>query len=1251
MHGNRPSASAGRLLRLGLLGGILLGLLTGLAPGRDEKQAAAAKPALVKPHETALSTSTEFFAGSPAALRCSVYGVLSLTETKPLPGAAVEVRLKAKDGKTYELYSGKTPANGIAEARFRVPPVAAGNYVLAVHTKSERGEERLEREVRVKADPKVLLVTDKPLYQPGQVIHLRALALQAFNLTPVAGADLVFEVEDPKGNKVFKRTQRTSDFGVASIDFQLADEVNLGDYRVRAVLGDHTADKTVAVQRYVLPKFKADVTADKKFYLPKETLHADLQTDYFFGKPVAGGKVKVTASTFDVQFRTFQTWEGTTDANGHAKFEIKLPDYFVGQPLQAGNALVRLEVKVTDTADHSETVNKTYPVSDQPIRVSLIPEGGRLVPEMENRVFVAAVYPDGSPAACDVKLWQGAKPTGAPLAALKTNTAGLAEFRLTPKKDGFRAGDWAQRQVEMLGGQQVTTGGPRLLYDLTAEARDTKGSLARATTAVTSEPFGENMLLRLDKAIYRTGDALQVDVHTSAGLPTAYLDVIRGGQTLLSRWLDVKDGKASTRLFLASELFGTLEVHAYQMLASGEIVRDSRVVYVQPRDDLRVTVQPDKEVYRPGEAGTIRFHVTDKDGNPTAAALGVIIVDESVYALQEMQPGLEKVYFTLQEELLKPQVQVETGPRALPPGAGPGSAQPVAEQPRTASAYRPQESLDSLVRPAELPAEKQQIAQVLLTAVKPRTPSRWEVAPALERRQKVEGQLQQIAAALVNYASDHPDFLQLDRGTGRWQFKPGLLQDAVKAQRLDAALLRDPFGHPWTLGDLMELEKGFAVDHLAEAVALYRMQQLFWAFINHTQANQARWFKNGRWTFPATVLAEAARNQRQDARLLTDPWGQPFRLVKREQKRDHNSGLSQLDFHDLVSAGPDRKFGTADDVELVSTSPKRLGPWAFAAWGRPWGVWEFEGRGRVFDQWMLQRDGAFNFRGGFQGGGVNGLGGMLPAPGGVGGGGFGGMPRAFFGMRAGGVVPVTSEAAAEPASGDRGAGGGAGAAPTRVREYFPETLLWRPALITDDRGRADLPLTFADSITTWRLTASASSRGGALGGVTAPLRVFQDFFVDLDLPVSLTQNDEVAFPVAVYNYLKEPQTVRLDLQPEPWFDLLDDAGPSRSLALKPGEVTSVRFRIRAKKLGSQPLTVKAAGSKLSDAIKRSIDVVPDGQRVEQVRSDRLAGAVRQTVTIPDTAIPDSYKLLVKLYPGVMSQVLEGTEGMLRLPGG
>ena len=320
--------------------------------------------------------------------------------------------------------------------------------------------------------------------------------------------------------------------------------------------------------------------------------------------------------------------------------------------------------------------------------------------------------------------------------------------------------------------------------------------------------------MRLDRAIYRAGDSLQIETRSSAGLPTVYFDVIKNGQTLLTKWIDFKDGAGYYKLDLAAEVFGTLEVHAYQMLSTGEIIRDSRVIYVQPRDELKIAIKADKDVYPPGENGKIRFQVTDAAGQPTAAALGVLIVDEAVYALQEMQPGLEKVYFTLQEELLKPKTEI---------------------------IYKPRESIDTIVRAQQIPADQQQIAKVLLTAARPKPPARWQVAPEVERRQQVEGQVQQIGFAVFNYATQfNPKVVRYDRGAGRWEFEPGLLQAAVKARYLDEAAFKDPFGGAWTLDDLTRLEKHFTPERLARAVTLSRMQQYFWAFINYTQANQAK---------------------------------------------------------------------------------------------------------------------------------------------------------------------------------------------------------------------------------------------------------------------------------------------------------------------------------------------------------------------------------------------------------------------------
>ena len=104
----------------------------------------------------------------------------------------------------------------------------------------------------------------------------------------------------------------------------------------------------------------------------------------------------------------------------------------------------------------------------------------------------------------------------------------------------------------------------------------------------------------------------------------------------------------------------------------------------------------------------------------------------------------------------------------------------------------------------------------------------------------------------------------------------------------------------------------------------------------------------------------------------------------------------------------------------------------------------------------------------------------------------------------------------------------------RLRQYFPETLYWAPEVVTDENGFVSLEIPMADSITTWRLTALASSQDGRLGFTTRGVRVFQDFFVDLDLPPSIARSEEVTATVTLYNYLPQAQAVRVELSPDRW---------------------------------------------------------------------------------------------------------------------
>jgi uncharacterized protein YfaS (alpha-2-macroglobulin family) len=219
----------------------------------------------------------------------------------------------------------------------------------------------------------------------------------------------------------------------------------------------------------------------------------------------------------------------------------------------------------------------------------------------------------------------------------------------------------------------------------------------------------------------------------------------------------------------------------------------------------------------------------------------------------------------------------------------------------------------------------------------------------------------------------------------------------------------------------------------------------------------------------------------------------------------------------------------------------------------------------------------------------------------------------------------------------------------RIRQFFPETLYWNPQILTDEKGRASVKFPGADSVTTWRMAMSAVTKGGRLGGGDHPVRVFQPFFVDIDLPVALTQGDEVWLPVAVYNYLEEPQTVALAFEAESGFEVLGER--EKKLDVKPGDVTGVRFHVRAREFGTHRLTVKAVGTRFSDAVRRSIEVLPDGKEIPIAVSNRAGRTSRSTVTIPAEAIDGASRLWLRLFPSTFSEIVTGLEGLVRMPYG
>ncbi len=578
-----------------------------------------------------------YLSGGQAAVRV----IVTDSKNAPVSGpSSVRIELVPEGRKVRALFTGRLNARGTTEAQFRFPAGLVGSYPLRYVAETPIGEAEFTQQVRLEDKVSILLTTEKPIYQPGQTIHVRALALDRAHHEAAGGRKLTFEVEDSRGNKVFKKATQTDKFGIASAELELADEVNLGTYHLRAVMGSeeaagNTAEMALNVERYVLPKFKVSVDFDakdnraKRGYRPGDHVTGTVRANYFFGKPVDGAQVDVKASGMDVAEFHAVSAQGKTKAGGDYRFDLWLPDYFAGRSLNHGAAAVLIEATVKDAAGHAETRGEPITVSQSPLTITAVPEGGTLIPNLENQIFVVTAYPDGTPAVASVKVHA----TGNADQSATTDDGGVAVIRL-------RAGA-GQESVQI-------------------EARDKEGNHASSSVLLEARDGADQILLRTEHAVYRAGDRIELRVFSTKKRGTAYVDVVKEGQTVLTRDVDIVNGQAELALTATPDLAGTVDIHAYLFGQDARPVGDHRLVFVEPADELKIEATADAQAYKPGGDARIRFRVTNGHGEGVQAALGLQVVDEAVFALAEKQPGMAKVFFYLEQEAMKPRYEIHS---------------------------------------------------------------------------------------------------------------------------------------------------------------------------------------------------------------------------------------------------------------------------------------------------------------------------------------------------------------------------------------------------------------------------------------------------------------------------------------------------------------------------------------------------------------------------------------------------------------
>jgi CD109 antigen len=219
----------------------------------------------------------------------------------------------------------------------------------------------------------------------------------------------------------------------------------------------------------------------------------------------------------------------------------------------------------------------------------------------------------------------------------------------------------------------------------------------------------------------------------------------------------------------------------------------------------------------------------------------------------------------------------------------------------------------------------------------------------------------------------------------------------------------------------------------------------------------------------------------------------------------------------------------------------------------------------------------------------------------------------------------------------------------RVRQFFPETWVWMPELLTDDAGLASLDLTAPDSITTWRLHAVSSGPDG-IGISESSLTVFQDFFVDPDLPYSVTRGETFPVQVQVYNYLDTEQDVKLTLSGADWFDIIGD--DVQTVTVDANGVGYASFTISPTEVGKKIIEITGQTTERADAVRKDIIVEAEGATRELVDNGVLSnGSVELDATLPADIVPDSEKVLVSFTPSIVAQSISGVDDLLGMPYG
>ncbi|HEY5924791.1 MAG TPA: MG2 domain-containing protein [Kofleriaceae bacterium] len=439
------------------------------------------------------------------------------------------------------------------------------------------------------------VMTDKPLYQPGETIWYRADLRATSSLNAKSEMGINMMLMSPRGSIVAqKRVQAKS--GVAQNDFTLAPEIEGGEYTIQLTADDGThTTKKIIVNTYEAPRLKKSLEFVRKAYGEGDRVSAAIEIKRSTGEAFADKALTGVVTVDDIEVARVAI---KTDAGGNATAKFQLP-----AKIARGDGLLTI---LADDGGVTESIQKRIPIVMKTMQLSLFPEGGDLVEGVAGRVYFMAKNTIGKPADIEGKVVDD---RGQLVTTFSSIHDGLGKFELSPDPD-------RTYQVEITKPAGIT-------QKFQVPAAKSGGCVVRS---VDDSPT-----------------KLRVAALCSTNR-TVIVEAVLREKKLADGAVEVQAGKpALIELPIKDKVQGTARV---TLFSQKQEPLAERLVYHGKGQDLKVELTADKKRYSPRDPVKLTIKTTDPGGKPVKANVGVAVVDDTVLSFADDKSGrmLSKLY-------------------------------------------------------------------------------------------------------------------------------------------------------------------------------------------------------------------------------------------------------------------------------------------------------------------------------------------------------------------------------------------------------------------------------------------------------------------------------------------------------------------------------------------------------------------------------------------------------------------------------